>query len=63
MIHVSGVSFVGPIPAEVQPTTFFSAALTQTGVQPEAAIALIRYLSSADAAPVILKAGLLSTAR
>ena len=60
---MSGISFVGPIPAEVQPTTFFSAVLTQTAVQPEAAIALIRFLSSPEAAPVILKAGLLPTAR
>jgi molybdate transport system substrate-binding protein len=62
LIHVSGISFVGPIPTEVQPTTFFSAALTQTAVQTEGAMALIRYLSSAEAAPVILKAGLLPTA-
>lgn len=63
LIHVSGISFVGPIPAEVQPTTFFSAALTQSAVQPEAAGELIRYLSSPEAAPIILKAGLLPTAR
>ncbi len=63
LIHVSGISFVGPIPGAVQPTTFFSAALTQTAVQPEAAIELIRFLSSPEAAPVILKAGLLPVAR
>ena len=63
LIHVNGISFVGPIPAEVQPTTFFSAVLTQTALQPEAASALIRFLSSAKAAPIILKAGLLPTGR
>jgi molybdate transport system substrate-binding protein len=58
LIHVPGVSFVSTIPAAVQPPTFFSAALTTTAQQPEAANALIRFLTSPAAAPVILKAGL-----
>jgi molybdate transport system substrate-binding protein len=58
LIHVPGVSFVGTIPAEVQPTTFFAGALTRNAQQPEAATALIRFLASAEAAPVMLKAGL-----
>jgi molybdate transport system substrate-binding protein len=59
LIHVPGVSFVGTLPAEVQPMIFFAGALTSTAQQPEAASALIRYLASAEAAPVILKAGLM----
>jgi len=58
LIHVPGISFVGTIPAEVQPETFFAAALTSTVHQPDAAIALIRFFTSRDAAPVILQAGL-----
>ena len=58
LIHVPGITYVGTIPAEVQPTTFFAGALTSTVRQPEAASALIRFLSSTEAAPVILKAGL-----
>ena len=58
LIHVPGTSFVGTIPAEVQPTTFFAGALTRNVQQPEAGSALIRFLASAEAAPVILKAGL-----
>lgn len=58
LIHVPGISFVGTIPAEVQPETFFSGALTSTVRQPDAAIALIRFFTSRDAAPVILQAGL-----
>ena len=58
LIHVPGITFVGTIPAAVQPPTFFAGALTRTVRQPEAASALIRFLASPQAAPVILKAGL-----
>jgi molybdate transport system substrate-binding protein len=59
LIHVPGVSFVGPLPAEVQPGFSFAGALTRNVQQPEAAGALLRFLNSAEAAPVILKAGLM----
>jgi molybdate transport system substrate-binding protein len=58
LIHVPRITFVGTIPTEVQPMVFFSGAVTSAATQPEAAAALIRFLSSADAAPVIMKAGL-----
>jgi molybdate transport system substrate-binding protein len=58
LIHVPGITFVGTIPAEVQPAIFFAGALTRTARQPEAASALIRFLASPEAAPVISKAGL-----
>jgi molybdate transport system substrate-binding protein len=58
LIHVPGITFVGALPAEVQPTIFFAGALTRTAQQPEAASALIRFLASSEAAPVILEAGL-----
>jgi len=59
LIHVAGITFVGTIPAEVQPMTFFAGALTTSVRQPEAASALIRFLASPEAAPVITKAGLM----
>jgi molybdate transport system substrate-binding protein len=59
LIHVPGIAFVGTIPAAVQPATFFAGALTSTVRQPDAASALIRFLASPEAAPVILKAGLM----
>jgi molybdate transport system substrate-binding protein len=58
LINVPGVTFVGPIPAELQPDVSFSGALTPVSRQPEAAMALIRFLSSPEAAATILKAGL-----
>jgi molybdate transport system substrate-binding protein len=59
LIHVSGVSFVGALPAEVQPGFSFAGALTSIVREPEAAGALIRFLASSEAAPVITKAGLM----
>src|SRR6476469_2717507 len=58
LIHVTGVDFVGTIPAELQPGFTFAGALTRSVQQAEAATALLRFLNSAEAAPVITKAGL-----
>jgi len=58
LISVPGVTFVGTIPAELQPRTTFAAVITSTAREPEAAGALIRFLSSSRAVPVIVKAGL-----
>jgi molybdate transport system substrate-binding protein len=58
LIHVPGVTFVGTLPAEVQPPIFFAGAITSTAREPDAARALIRYLASPEAAPVVSKAGL-----
>ncbi|MEA2951223.1 MAG: molybdate transport system substrate-binding protein [Alphaproteobacteria bacterium] len=62
LIHVAGVSFVGALPAEVQPGFSFTGALTRNVREPQAAGALLRFLASAEAAPVILKAGLMPIA-
>src|SRR5205085_5686356 len=58
LIHVPGVTFVGAIPAELQPGFSFAGALTVVAREPEAASALLRFLASSEAAPVISKAGL-----
>jgi molybdate transport system substrate-binding protein len=62
LIHVPGISFVGALPAEVQPMFSFAGALTNTAQQPDAAVALLRFLASPEAAPVISKAGLMPLA-
>jgi molybdate transport system substrate-binding protein len=59
LIHVSGITFVGALPAEVQPMFSFAGALTKTAHEPEAARALLAFLSSREAAPVVTKAGLM----
>ena len=58
LVHVPGVDFVGTVPSDIQPPTFFVGALPKNSQQPEAAVALLRFLSSAGAASVITKAGL-----
>ncbi len=58
LIHVPGITFVGTIPAAVQPPTFYSGAITTKAAEPAAATALLRFLASPEAAPVISKAGL-----
>ena len=58
LIDVPGVSFVGPIPAELQEETFFSAAIAAAVKEREAAGALIRFLASPEAASAISKTGL-----
>jgi molybdate transport system substrate-binding protein len=58
LIHAPGVDFVGTVPSDVQPPTLFVGALPKNSQQPDAAIALMRFLSSAEAAEVIAKAGL-----
>lgn len=58
LIHVPGITFVGTLPAELQPMFSFAGVLSNTARQPEAAVALIHFLASPEAAPVIVKAGL-----
>jgi len=58
LIHVQGVTFVGSIPADLQPGFSFAGALTSAGQQPAAAAALLLFLGSPEAAPEISKAGL-----
>jgi len=62
LIHVPGVTFVGPIPAELQPGISFAGAITSAAREPDAALALLRFLASPEAASTILKAGLTSPA-
>ena len=58
LIHVPGVTFVGPIPAELQPGFSFAGAITTAARQPDAALALLRFLASPEAASTIVKNGL-----
>jgi molybdate transport system substrate-binding protein len=58
LIPVHGIDFLGPIPEELQRITIFSAAVATNARHPEAARALLRYLSSPDAFPAITRSGL-----
>ena len=58
LIPVPGIEIVGPLPPEVQLITMFSAGIVTGAKEPEAGRALIRFLASQEAAPVIEKSGL-----
>jgi molybdate transport system substrate-binding protein len=58
LIHVPGVTFVGAIPAELQPGFSFAGAITTKVRNPDAGAALLRFLASPEAAATIVKAGL-----
>jgi molybdate transport system substrate-binding protein len=58
LIQVPGITYVGPIPAELDRHSSYAAAVTTKANEPEAAMGLIKLLASPEAGPVILKAGL-----
>jgi molybdate transport system substrate-binding protein len=58
LMNVPGVDLVGAIPAELQPGFSFAGVVAKSSTQPEAAAALVRFLSSSSASPAVLKAGL-----
>ena len=58
LVHVSGIDFLGPLPAEIQNVTVYSIGVHPASKEPDATKALIEYLTGADAAPVIRKAGM-----
>src|SRR4051795_6304562 len=51
LIHVPGVTFVGTLPSSLQPEIFFAGAVTRNAKEPEAAAALLRFLTAPDAEP------------
>jgi molybdate transport system substrate-binding protein len=58
IIGIPGAELVGPLPAEVQQVTVFSAGVLTNARQPEAAVELIRFLASPDAAETVASTGL-----
>jgi len=57
-LAIKGIEYVGPLPADIQQETIFSAGLHRNAPQAEAAKALLRFLAGASAAPVLKSAGL-----
>jgi len=58
LLPVPGIDFVGPLPADIQQITVFSAGVHVAAKQPDAARALVRFLTAPAAAPVIRKKGM-----
>ena len=58
LLPIKGITYVGAIPDEMQRTTVFSIGITSKAKNIEAAKSLIKYLSSPEAAEVIMKTGM-----
>jgi len=58
VLHLKGTEFVGPLPADVQYISVFSAAVVAGTNEPDAAKRLIAFLASADAETVIRNNGM-----
>jgi molybdate transport system substrate-binding protein len=58
LLPIAGIDYVGPLPAEVQRVTVFSAAVATGAESPEAARALIRFFLSAEGRQTMRTSGL-----
>ena len=58
MLPVPGVDIVGPLPADLQKITIFSAGIASVSKEPDAGKALIKFLASPAARDTIIKSGL-----
>jgi molybdate transport system substrate-binding protein len=58
LLPIPGIDHVTPLPPEVQKVSVFSAGVARSSRDPDVALAVIRFLSSAEAAGAITKSGL-----
>jgi molybdate transport system substrate-binding protein len=58
LLHLKGIQYLGPLPADIQHITVFSAGLHRAAPEPDAAKALVRFLTAPEAGPVIRKTGM-----
>jgi molybdate transport system substrate-binding protein len=58
ILHVQGATLVGPLPAEIQNYTVYSAGVGAAAKEAEAAKALVRFLAGPGAAPIIKSKGM-----
>jgi molybdate transport system substrate-binding protein len=63
LMEVPGIDIVGPLPPELQEVTIFSGGLFSASPRQEAGMALLRFLSSPEVAPVYERRGLGPVAR
>jgi|SRR5581483_1639277 len=58
LLPVAGIDYVGPLPAEIQEITMFSAGLAAAAKEPDGAKALVGWLTAPAAAPIIRRSGM-----
>lgn len=58
LLPIQGIDVVGPLPPEVQRSTLFTAGVTVSSKEPDAAGAFIKFLASPSASPAIVRSGI-----
>jgi molybdate transport system substrate-binding protein len=58
LLPVAGIDFIGPLPPDVQHITVFSGGIHTGAKEPDAAKALVRFITAPAAAAVIRKKGM-----
>jgi molybdate transport system substrate-binding protein len=58
IIPVKGADYVGPLPKQLQETVKFAAAMLTVSKQPEVARAFLKFIASAEAAPLLRKSAM-----
>ncbi len=58
LIHVSGIQYLGPLPAGIQNYTVYSFGLLASAAAPDAAKAFVNFVRSENAVPVIRSKGM-----
>jgi molybdate transport system substrate-binding protein len=58
LVHIPGIDYIGPLPADVQRVTVFASGLQTGAAQPDAARALMAFLTTPAAGTVMKKHGL-----
>ena len=58
LLHHPGITYLGPLPADLQYTTIYSARIASGAKEPEAARALVRFMGSPAAVPAIKHHGM-----
>jgi molybdate transport system substrate-binding protein len=58
LLQVKGIDYLGPLPAGIQNITVYSTGLHKAAPAPDAARALVRFLTAPEAGPIIRKSGM-----
>jgi molybdate transport system substrate-binding protein len=58
LLHMKGIDYLGPLPADIQHITVYSAGLHMAATAPDAAKALVKFLTAPEAGPIIRKTGM-----
>lgn len=58
LIRIKGINYLGALPDDINEITVFSAAVHRNAASPDAAKALVKYLSAPEAAATIRKTGM-----